>query len=85
MKDDEDSTVKYGGGTLISKVHIITVGQLFYPCPSLLSTNFTRAPFTGKAFGGLYDEKDRDFKNPRIRHFTDNDVVFYPNNTNPGK
>ena len=85
MKDDEKSTVKFGGGTLISKVHILTVAQLFYPCPSLLNTNFTRAPFTGKAYGGLYEEEDRDFKNPRVRHFTDNDVDFYPDNTKPGK
>ena len=70
----------HGGGTLISKKHILTVAHSFYP-------NYEKEKFSesylssldGSAYAGydLYDET-------HVRKFTGKDVTLYPDNTKPG-
>ena len=66
----------HGGGTLISKKHILTVAHLFYPNYKDTFSESYLSNLDGSAYA--WDDS-------QVRKFTGTDVTLYPENTKPGK
>ena len=79
------------GGVLISMKHVLTVAHLFFGNLSDVSQHL---PFQGMAYAGVVDFKIGQYLSTKRnstmgsqiegKRFSISDILFYPNNKNPG-
>ena len=90
---NKDGDSYNGGGVLISMKHILTVAHLFFRNErDVIRTRYV--PFEGTAFAGLLDIKNDPYLSTKSnktigsqimkKRFYISDILFYPNNKNPG-